>query len=93
MTLTLQLTKQQETRLRQSARVRDEKTMRQILGEAIGPTVEKLLKQEALESTADPQHDEFEEIYRDWLASFSAATENRVVPAEFLSRASLYPDR
>lgn len=90
MTLTLELTDSQKERLLQSAREQDERSLRQILGEALEPMVKKLMGSRSEESVSQS---DFENLYQQWVDSFSAAAQGRSLPAGALTRDSLYPDR
>lgn len=88
MTITLELTEEQERGIVESAGHRDEVTLRQILTQALEAVIEKLMG-EPREELGQAQ---FEALADQLAVSFAASSEGLPLPDEALSRAGIYGD-
>ncbi len=90
MTITLELSTEQERVLREGAAGADAATMRRVLLEAIDSTIEKLLR---LSSNSKPVSD-FEALADSLAEEFAstAAPDHRHLPDEAVTREGIYGD-
>ena len=90
MTITLEVSPEQETQLRQRVAHRDAEAVRQLLMEAVEPTVAVLLR----ETTAEVADEEFEALADELAAEWAAAADPEALPLpdEALTRAGIYRD-
>jgi len=88
MTVTLELTEDQERRVLDSAERHDEAGVREVLTQALEETVTKLMQLPA----PKPQEVDFETLSDELAKAFTASPGHRPLPAAALTREGIYGD-
>ncbi len=88
MTITLELTEEQERRVVEGAVRHDATTIREILSQALDAAVQKLLRR----PPASADSDRFEALLGRLNKSFTAAPGHRPLPETTLTREGIYGD-
>lgn len=88
MTITLNLTEEQEREVLQSAAGQDAAQLRAILGQALEEVVQKLLRSSGAEE--DLSGDDFQELAGKLAQSIAATPDHHPLPSDALTREDIY---